>query len=369
MTTMSVSMDTLRDWLDQGRPVTVLDVRPSEQYADWVIPGSVHVDAYDALKAGDPKAMSGVQLPRDKPVVTVCALGRTSAIAAEQLRDLGYKAFSIAGGMKTWSLAWNSAEVGLRKSSAHVIQVRRTGKGCLSYLIGSRDQATVLDASVSPKVYLELAQLAGRKITNVLDTHVHADHLSRSRQLAELCGATLRLPEQKRVRYSFAPLGEGDVIDIGGARLTVLQTPGHTPESTCYLLDSEALFTGDTLFLSGVGRPDLETTAPGARQRAEQLHASLQRLVKLPAETIILPGHTNQAADFDGIPLTAPLSEVSQRIAHLHLPLNDFLKWILARIPPTPPNHHQIVRLNEQGLWPEGDPTDLEAGANRCAVS
>jgi glyoxylase-like metal-dependent hydrolase (beta-lactamase superfamily II) len=369
MTGISVSMDTLRGWLDQGRPVTVLDVRPSEQYADWAIPGSLHVDAYDALKAGDPKAMSAALLPRDKPVVTVCALGHTSAIAAQQLRDRGLEALNLAGGMKAWSLAWNSAEVQLEKGNTRVIQVRRTGKGCLSYLIGSRDQAAVVDASVSPEVYLGLAGLAGWKITNVLDTHVHADHLSRSRQLAELSGATLRLPEQKRVLFSFAPLAEGDVIGIGNVRLTVLQTPGHTPESACYLLDNQALLTGDTLFLTGVGRPDLETTPGGAQQRAGQLHASLQRILKLRAETTILAGHTHQAVAFDGIPLTARLSEVKQRIAQLQLPVNDFVKWILARIPPTPPNHQHIIRLNEQGRWPEGDPTDLEAGANRCAVS
>ena len=204
MSGMTVSMDTLRDWLDQGRPVTVLDVRPSDQHAEWAIPGSVHVDAYDALKSNDPGALVGVRLPQDRPVVTVCGMGRTSAIAAQQLRDRGYEAFTLIGGMKAWSLAWNSAEVNLNSGSVRVIQLRRTGKGCLSYLIGSQDQAAVIDASVAPEVYLELASRAGWKITDVLDTHVHADHLSRSRQLSKLCGATLWLPEQRRVTYRFA---------------------------------------------------------------------------------------------------------------------------------------------------------------------
>jgi len=132
-------------------------------------------------------------------VVTVCGMGRTSAIATQQLRDRGYQAFTLIGGMKAWSPAWNSAEVNLNSGSVRVIQLRRTGKGCLSYLIGSQDQAAVIDASVAPEVYLDLASRAGWKITDVLDTHVHADHLSRSRQLAELCRATLRLAEQRRV--------------------------------------------------------------------------------------------------------------------------------------------------------------------------
>ena len=369
MSDPTVSMDTLRDWLDQGRPVTVLDVRPSDQHAEWAIPGSVHVDAYEALKANDPCALAGVRLPQDRPVVTVCGMGRTSAIATQQLRDRGFEAFTLIGGMKAWSQAWNSAKVHLNSGSVRVVQLRRTGKGCLSYLIGSQDQAAVIDASVSPEVYLDLASRLGWNISDVLDTHVHADHLSRSRQLAELCGATLRLPEQRRVAYRVLAVRDGESIEIGDARLTAIHTPGHTPESTCYLLDGNVLFTGDTLFLAGVGRPDLEGTADGAPLRAEKLYASLRKILSLPPETLILPGHVSHPVPFDGVPLYARLAEIWERVPSLHLPVSDFVTWILGRIPPTPPNHHEIVQLNEQGLWPEGDPTDLEAGANRCAVS
>ena len=342
---------------------------PPTNTPKWAIPGSVHVDAYEALKANDPGALAGVWLPQDRPVVTVCGMGRTSAIAAQQLRDRGYQAFTLIGGMKAWSPAWNSAEVNLNSGSVRVIQLRRTGKGCLSYLIGSQDQAAVIDASVPPEVYLDLASRSGWNISDVFDTHVHADHLSRSRQLTELCGATLRLPEQRRVAYRFAAVRDGESIEIGEARLTALHTPGHTPESTCYLLDGKVLFTGDTLFLAGVGRPDLEATPDGARLRAEQLHASLWRILSLPPETLIVPGHVSHPVPFDGVPLYARLAEVRERVQSLQLHMSDFVTWILGRIPPTPPNHHQIVQLNEQGLWPEGDPTDLEAGANRCAVS
>jgi glyoxylase-like metal-dependent hydrolase (beta-lactamase superfamily II)/rhodanese-related sulfurtransferase len=369
MNGMTIDMDTLRDWLDQGRPVTVLDVRPSDQHAEWAIPGSVHVDAYEALQANDPGALLGVRLPQDRPVVTVCGMGRTSAIAAQQLRDRGYEVFTLIGGMKAWSLAWNSARVNLDGGLVRVIQLRRTGKGCLSYLIGSQGQAAVIDASVAPEVYVELASGAGWKIADVLDTHVHADHLSRSRQLSKLCGATLWLPAQRRVNYRFAPVRDGETIQVGAAQLAPLHTPGHTPESTCYLLDGKLLFTGDTLFLAGVGRPDLEATAYGARLRAEMLYDSLQKILALSNETLVLPGHISHPAPFDGVPLYARLAEVRQQVQSLRLPVNDFVSWILGRIPPTPPNHHEIVQLNEQGLWPEGDPTDLEAGANRCAVS
>src|SRR5439155_3813105 len=97
----------------------------------------------------------------------------------------------------------------------------------------------------------------GWQITSVFDTHIHADHLSRSRQLAERSGALLFLPDQQRVSFPFTTIRDGDMRALPGLLLTALHTPGHTMESTCYLLNNQVLFTGDTLFPTGVGRPDL----------------------------------------------------------------------------------------------------------------
>jgi glyoxylase-like metal-dependent hydrolase (beta-lactamase superfamily II) len=250
-----------------------------------------------------------------------------------------------------------------------VVQVRRTGKGCLSYLIGDGGDAAVIDAALDSEVYKELARRRGWTITHVLETHVHADHLSRARSLAEATGVTLHLPEQDRVAYPFAPIRDGDALAIGGSRLVAMRTPGHTGESTSYLLDGRALFTGDTLFLAGVGRPDLEASGEEARGRATLLHRSLRALSALSGETLVLPGHTSEPVPFDERPIAATLGEVIARVPALRLDEAEFVETILARIPPTPPNHARIVELNEAGELPEGDPTDLEAGANRCAVS
>jgi glyoxylase-like metal-dependent hydrolase (beta-lactamase superfamily II) len=364
----TIDVAVLRQMLNEERPVTVLDVRTADDRAEWAIPGSLHVDAYDALRAGDPYALDGLDLPHDRPVVAVCGEGVTSLIAAEQLRERGLQVLSLAGGMKAWSLAWNSAEVPLPASQTRVIQVRRTGKGCLSYLIGSQGVAAVVDPALEPDVYLGLAQDHGWSITHVLDTHVHADHLSRARVLAEASGARLHLPAQERVAYPFHALRDGDVLTIGAARLQAIHTPGHTEESASYMLDGQALMTGDTLFLEAVGRPDLEASPDQARARAHLLYHSLQRLLALPPATLILPGHTGAPVAFDDIPLTAPLDEITRQIKALALSEETFVAWLLAHIPPAPPHHDRIVKLNEAGLLPEGDPTDLEAGANRCAA-
>jgi glyoxylase-like metal-dependent hydrolase (beta-lactamase superfamily II) len=225
-----------------------------------------------------------------------------------------------------------------------------------------------VDASLEPEVYLWLVEGRGWRITHVLDTHVHADHLSHSRRLAELVGATLHMPEGAPVSYPFSALGDGDVLEVGSATLEAVWTPGHTSESTSYLLDGRALFSGDTLFVSAVGRPDLHSTPEGSREKARELYRSLKRLLSLGLETLVLPGHTSEPVAFDGEPICAPLSEVHESVRVLREDEDAFVGEITAHVSPTPSNFNRIVELNRAGEAPEGDPTELEAGANRCAA-
>ena len=365
----NIDPKTLRDMLQRGAPVTVLDVRTGEERAEWSIPGSIHVNAHEALKNGDPEALAGVELPEDVLVVTVCGAGKTSAIASEQLRDRGFQAVSLEGGMKAWSLAWNTAEVPVEDSQARVVQVRRTGKGCLSYIVESEGKAVVIDAALEPEVYLKIVEDRSWKITGVLETHIHADHLSRSRRLAEQSGSTLYLPEQGRVSFTFTPVRDKDVLDVGAAKLKAIRTPGHTLESTSYLLDDQALFTGDTLFVDGVGRPDLEASPEERRTRAQALYHSLRHLLVLPPKTLILPGHTSEPVAFDEELISGTIVQVSDGIESLGASEDAFVNRILEQLQPAPSNHHRIVKLNEAGGLPEEELTEVEAGANRCAAS
>ena len=102
MTQRNIDARTLRDMLERGERVTVVDVRKPEAHAEESVPGSVNFDAYDALHAGDERAMEGLELPEGTRVVTVCNRGRSSAAAAEQLRRQGHEAFSLEGGMEAW---------------------------------------------------------------------------------------------------------------------------------------------------------------------------------------------------------------------------------------------------------------------------
>jgi glyoxylase-like metal-dependent hydrolase (beta-lactamase superfamily II) len=364
-----VGVDTLRQWLDEHRDVAVLDVRTTEDRVEWSIPGSIHVDAHDALLQGQPGTLATLPFSASQPIVTVCGSGRLSEAAADVLSARGLDACSLIGGMKAWSLAWNTADVPTSDAHTHVVQVRRTGKGCLSYVVASGDEAAVIDPSLASRVYLDLARAHRWRIRYVLDTHIHADHLSRARQLATMSGAQLLLPEQCRVRFPFTSIGDRDRLSVGTSTLTAHPTPGHTPESISYVFNDEAVMTGDTLSTRSVGRPDLVADADNSRTRARALFRSLSWLRSLTPSTLILPGHTSEPIPFDGRPIVACVSDIDVWLSEWLASEDAFVDRLVSRLPPTPPNFARIVELNESGVLPSGDTTDLEAGANRCAVA
>jgi glyoxylase-like metal-dependent hydrolase (beta-lactamase superfamily II)/rhodanese-related sulfurtransferase len=369
-----LSPEDLRNALEARERLTIVDVRPAVERAEWAIPGSLHVDAYASLRAGDRSVLADFAraIPADVPVVTVCAKGRTSLLAAEALNDLGFTVSSLTGGMAGWTGAWNTADVPLpARARVRVVQVRRIGKGCLSYIVGSDAQAAVIDPAVDPAVFVELARERGWTITAVLDTHVHADHVTRAYELARACAAPLYLPRQQRVVRAHTALDDGATVRVGAATLRALRTPGHTHESMSYVVDDVAVCSGDTLFLDTVGRPDLAAAAAEEpRQRASALFHSLQdRLLPLPDDMVVMPGHSSVALPFDGIAFAAPLRDVRSNVKLATLGEPAFVAAVLARIPETPPNHLQIVRINEGKEELPADVITLEAGANRCAIA
>lgn len=365
MTADRISARELQELLVAGQQVTVVDIR-SQDDREWSIAGCLQLDAYDAVKSGSLGPLANLDFPPG-PVVTVCGMGATAAKATGLLRARGVQAMTLEGGMRSWSLAWNTAQTTI--SGCEVVQVRRTGKGCLSYIVESKSEAVVIDASVDPDVYVRLLREREWRLVAVADTHIHADHLSRSTLLAQQGSVDVWLPAQDRARYPFRAVVDGGRIAFGSTTLAALRTPGHTEESTTYLLDSAAAFTGDTLFLNSVGRPDLEG---GTRQelasRARLLHMSVRRILELPEAAQVLPGHVSEPVPFDGRLVVTTVGTIRETVALARLDSEAFVDAVLARIPPNPPNHSRIVELNERGEVPE-DRSELEAGANRCAVA
>ncbi|AAZ98691.1 putative metallo-beta-lactamase family protein [Thiobacillus denitrificans ATCC 25259] len=228
----------------------------------------------------------------------------------------------------------------------------------LSYLFGcgSCHVGVAVDPVLGDEQwFLDEAAKQDVKISHVIDTHVHADHFSGGRKLAELSGASycLHASNAGRVAYPFTPLKDGQRIDVGNVYVDVLHTPGHTPDSVCLLVTDKRrtetpwfVLTGDTLFVGSAGRPDL---AGKEAEMAGQIHDTVhERLLSLPAEVELYPGHTSGSACGAGMS-GKPMSTIGfekRWNPMLALDRAAFVAALTESIPPRPAEMDRMVAFN-----------------------
>ncbi len=363
----SISAAQLADRLAHGERMTVLDLRED---AEWGIeaPGVTSRPVSPAKALADPAALAQ---ELSGPVAVVCNRGLTAQPVVEALRPLGVDAMVVEGGMRGWILALQARPVDLGIEDLVVRQVQRPGRGCLSYLLAAAGQALVVDPAPDAAFYVALAQELGVRITDIIDTHLHADHLSGARMLSEQTGATLRLPAralERGVAYADAvePLHDGDTITLGPVALQAIALPGHTTDMAGLLVADRALIGGDSLFLDGIARPDLQQSDPeGALAMGRILHETLRdRVLPLGDDVVLLPGHAHPGVRADAV--ASRLGDV--RVAVPELAIDDpgeFAASLLSEMPPRPANYEAIIAVNA-GAHPF-DP-ELETGGNSCSA-
>lgn len=226
-------------------------------------------------------------------------------------------------------------------------------RSCASYLVGcaSKGVASVIDPQGESSSYSSVAERHGLRITDVIDTHVHADHPSSARRLAESLGATLHLGGGAKVGFQYEALADGDVINVGNRRMQIIHTPGHTPEHVCIVVDDWFVLTGDTLFVGDVGRVDLALVPVDEGEvmsRAKRLHASLRVLLELPDETEVYPGHyagSTCGRGMDGKTIST-IGRERRTSRALSLDLESFIEFQLSSLPPVPTDFEAIKRAN-----------------------
>ena len=357
-----VSAESLLEALDTDTSLCLLDVREPDEFADWQIPGARNIPLGEL-------ASRWREIPEDARVIVVCAKGSRAAQGAALLAERGRASQVLEGGMGSWSSTYDHVEGDF--GGARVVQLRRRGKGCLSYVVGAGERCVVIDPSLDAQRYVEVARAHGWRISDVLDTHLHADHLSGARRLAKTTGATLRLSAADSFHYDFVALKDAQLIELSdgvGLGVSAVSVPGHTEGSTLYTLGDAAVFTGDTLFLESVGRPDL---ADQAEAFAHLLYRSLhERVLPLGDQVMVFPAHYGaNVAVKSGVFVAAPLGELRSHLVALKYSETDFVDWAVANVKDRPPNYQHIVLVNAglEGL--NDDVVELELGPNRCAIA
>jgi glyoxylase-like metal-dependent hydrolase (beta-lactamase superfamily II)/rhodanese-related sulfurtransferase len=250
--------------------------------------------------------------------------------------------------------------------------------GCASYLVGDEESgdAVVVDPSFAVEQYLEDAAHRGVRITAVLETHTHADHVSGHGRLALEHGIPVRIHAAAEPGYAFEPLADGDVVDLGCTRLTALHTPGHRPEHCAFAVADRAraeepwlVLTGDSLFVGDAARPDL---AVEARTGAEGLFSSLRRLLELPDGVEVYPGHV--AGSLCGAAMSSKASTTVgfERRFNPMLGLARVEEFVAASTAaagsPKPPNMERIVELNRGPFVGSPRPLRVAAASKESVV-
>lgn len=243
-------------------------------------------------------------------------------------------------------------------------------RSCASYLVGcpSKGVAAVVDPQAHVDGYVSSAKRHGLQITDVIETHVHADHLSGARDLAHRTGATLRIGAGADVTFAFEPMADGEMVTVGNRHIRVIATPGHTPEHVSLLVDDWFVLTGDTLFVGDVGRVDLslkEIDDAELKTRARKLHESLQTLIELPPDTEVYPGHyagSTCGRGMDGKTISTIGHERRSNRA-LTLGVEDFIEFQLSSLPPLPADFERIKRTNV-GSSPDHEETGEVVGGS-----
>ena len=369
----------LAERLDRGEPLQVLDVRAPDKVDSGHIALGSELDfhAQPNSKLFAMPDVAALRLDAARPIAVICGRGNSSKKATAFLRERGYEAYSVIGGMAAWETVYVARRLSPTPSFSHVVQLDRVGKGALSYILVSDGDAVIIDPGRHVARYDAVLTELGATPAAVVDTHIHADYLSGARAAA----ARWRVPyflhpddavspyDQTPGRLTYEPLRDGDTIAFGRATLRAAHVPGHTLGSNALLADDGLALTGDFLFVQSIGRPDL---AGHSEAWAKLLWHSLERARKTwPGDFLVLPAHYASegerradravAARFDVIAATNAAAVIQDE--------RVFLNWIADRATPFPEAYRTIKEAN-LGLvdTSDSDAEALESGPNQCAI-
>ncbi len=370
--------EDLFEWVTkEGEDFLLLDVRVTEQFDNFKVEGPFLGEMANVpyVEFVEHEEESVARVPRAEKVRIVCAKEGSAKYVGDILLNHGFKDVGyLEGGIKNWGNML-APKLVASDDGYQLYQFIRPGKASCSYGLISGDEMVLFDPTRNIDFYNSFAGQHGAKITRTFETHLQADYISGSKQIASESGATVFGHENdfKGAAFPYEKIADEAVYPFskGGPEVKALHMPGHTPGSTSYLIDDKYLISGDTVFILSIGRPDL---GGKAEEWSKLLYDTLQsKIANLDDEIVILPGHYMDWGEANPSQIFSDtLGNIKARNADIYGISNEdaFIGFIENNMRTQPEVYAEIRKVNAGLLDVDAEKQEImDLGKNECAAS
>ncbi|MDJ0816271.1 MAG: MBL fold metallo-hydrolase [Desulfobacterales bacterium] len=372
--------EDLFDWVTQeGQEFTLLDVRNNEEFGRFKVEGPqlskmINIPYMEFIELEE-ESVARVEVPKDEPIRIVCAKEGSAKFVGEILANNGWTDVRyLEGGIKTWGNMLAPKLIASQKGY-ELYQFIRPGKASCSYGLIYKNEMVVFDPSRNIDFYRHFAGERGSKLVKTFETHLQADYISGSQPLSVKTGAQIVGHENdfQGAAFEYKAVKDQDTFSFseGGPEIRAIHMPGHTPGSTCYLIDSRYLVSGDTVFIMSIGRPDL---GGKAEEWSKLLYGTLKtKIAELNDDVIVLPGHYIEWSEANSEHLFIDtLGSIKQKNADIYGidEEAEFVRFIQDNMRTQPDEYAQIRKVNAGLLDVDDEDQEImDLGKNECAAS
>jgi glyoxylase-like metal-dependent hydrolase (beta-lactamase superfamily II) len=370
--------EDLFEWVTrEDEEFLLLDVRVTEEFDRFKVEGPFLSDMVNVpyVEFVEHEEESVAKVPGAEKIRIVCAKEGSAKYVGEILLNHGFKDVGyLEGGIKSWGNML-APKLVAAEDSYRLFQFIRPGKASCSYGLISGDEMVLFDPTRNIDFYKEFADKHGVKISKTFETHLQADYISGSKQIASESGAVILGHENdfKGAAFAYEKIADDAVYPFskGGPEIRALHMPGHTPGSTSYLIDNTYLVSGDTVFILSIGRPDL---GGKAEEWSKLLYNSLQsKIANLDDDIVILPGHYMDWGEANPSKIFSDtLGSIKARNADIYGIASEdaFIKFIEDNMRTQPEVYADIRKVNAGLLEVDAEQQEImDLGKNECAAS
>ncbi len=367
----------LFNWLTMQKDFLLLDVRNDVEFGRFKVEGPYPFDMINVpyMEFIEHEENSVAKVPTGKPIRIVCAKEGSAKFVGEILENHGYEDVGyLLEGIKSWGNMLVPIRVN-DDDTYELYQFRRPGKASCSYSLVYGSEMMIFDPAKNTTAYETFANEHKLSIVKTFETHRQADYISGSYMLNRLTGAEIMAPKPDFVgaRFDYTPVSDGATFHFssGGPAVKAMHTPGHTPGSTCYLIDGRYLISGDTVFILSIGRPDLGGMA---EEWSKLLFDTMtNKILPLKDSVAVLPGHYMdwQEAD-EKLVFMAPFSKIKELNSKIYSISDEktFFEFIKTNMRTQPEEYAKIREINAGLVEVDEEQQDiLDLGKNECAAS